>query len=107
MDGVSRGDLGNGVISGESMLKHVHLDEGVDTRSPELISWFLESAEGDWTLLEPAEWFHEAHITNGNYLWCPAPAVADVALEQLCETQHTRPLNMHIFLCPALMTLRW
>jgi hypothetical protein len=85
-DGVSRRDLGNGVMSGESMLKHVPLNEGVDTRSLELISWFLELAEGDWTLLEPVEWFHKAHITNGHYLWCPVPAVADVVLEQLCKT---------------------
>jgi hypothetical protein len=107
MDGVSRGDLRNGVMSGESMLKHVPLNEGVNTRSPELLSWFLESAEGDWTVLEPAEWFHKAHVTDGSYLWCPAPAAADAALEQLCETRHTRPRNAHIFLCPALMTSRW
>jgi hypothetical protein len=106
-DGVSRGDLQNGVMSGESMLKHVPLNEGVNTRSPELLDWFLGSVEGDWTVLEPAEWFHEAHAIDGNYLWCPAPAAADVALEQLCETRHTRPWNAHIFLCPALMTSRW
>lgn len=106
-DGVSWGDLGNGVMSRESMLKHVPLNEGVDARSPQLIGWFVESAEGDWMVLGPKEWFHEAHVTNGNYVWCPVLAMADVALEQLCETCHTQPWNAHIFLCPVLMTSRW
>jgi hypothetical protein len=106
-DGVSRGDLSNGVMTGKDMLDFVPLDQGVNARAPELAHWFLEASGGDWVSLEPRDWFHDVHTRNGNFLWCPAPAVADVALEQLCETRHTRPWNAHIFLCPALMTSRW
>ena len=94
-------------MTGQSMLKHVPLNAGVDTRSPELVAWFVDSAEGDWTILKPGEWFHEAHTLNRNNIWCPGPAAADVALEQLCETRHMRPWNTHIFLCPDLMMSRW
>lgn len=106
-DGVSRGDLFNGVMGGKSMLEFIPLDHGVDTRGPELVRWFGDGGGGEWTPLEPRDWFHDAHLRNGNFIWTPPPAVADVALEQLCETRHTRPWNSHIFLCPALMTSRW
>jgi hypothetical protein len=106
-DGVSRGDLFNGVMSGRTMLQYVPLNQGVETRASDLVTWFGEAAGGSWTTLEPKGWYHEVHVQDGNYIWCPPPAVADVALEQLCEARHTRPWNSHIFLCPALMTSRW
>lgn len=106
-DGVSRGDLRSGVLSGRAMLQYVPLNLGVASRSPELVEWFSGAAGDQWTCLEPREWYHQVHTSDGNYVWCPPPAVADVALEQLCETRHTRPWNSHMFLCPALMTSRW
>lgn len=106
-DGVSRGDLASGVMSGRSMLQYVPLNLGVDARSPALVAWFTEASGGTWVTLKPHEWYHKAHVEDGNYVWCPPPAIADIALEQLCETRHTRPWNGHIFLCPALMTARW
>jgi len=106
-DGVSRGDLSNGVMSGNSMLDFVPLNEGVDSRAPRLVAWVAEACGEAWKVLEPKEWHHEVHLSQGRYIWCPPPAIADVALEQLCEARHTRPQSAHIFLCPALMTSRW
>jgi hypothetical protein len=106
-DGVSRGDLVNGVMGGKAMLDFVPLNLGVYQRAPDLVEWIAEACGGNWKILAPKEWFHEVHLQEGRFIWSPAPAIADVALEQLCETRHTRPSNAHIFLCPALMTSRW
>jgi len=105
--GISRGDLVNGVMGGKEMLDFIPLNRGVDQRAPDLVNWVAEACGGNWKILSPREWFHNVHLQEGKYIWCPAPAIADVALEQLCETRHTRPTSSHIFLCPALMTSRW
>jgi hypothetical protein len=89
MDGVSRGDLCNGVMSGVSMLNFVPLNEGRDSRAPNLVVWFGEACGENWKTLAPKEWYHEVHLSPGKYIWCPPPAIADVALEQLCKTRHT------------------
>jgi hypothetical protein len=106
-DGVSRGDLVNGVMGGKAMLDFVPLNLGVYQRSPDLVEWIAEACGGGWKTLATEEWFHQVHLQEGRFIWSPAPAIADAALEQLCETRHTRPMSAHIFLCPALMTSRW
>lgn len=106
-DGVSQGDLVNGVMGGKVMLNFIPLNLGVHQRAPDLVKWIAETCGGNWKILASKEWFHEVHLQEGRFIWSPAPAIADVTLEQLCEMRHTRPSNAHIFLCPALMTLRW
>ena len=56
--------------------------------------------------LAPVQWFDEA-FERGCYVWNPAPAIADVAVDLLCDSYHIRPDNSHIFVCPALMSNRW
>jgi hypothetical protein len=106
-DGISRGDLVSGVMSGRSMLDFIPISQGVYQRAPELVEWVASASGGDWRILEPKEWFHEVHLATGQYIWSPPPTIADAAVEQLCETRHTRPGSGHIFICPALMTSRW
>jgi hypothetical protein len=107
-DGLSRGDLSNGVLGGEHMLKHVPLNETVLDRCFEAVEWLQSSVVGgDWRVLEFDDWFDRVHTTDGSFFWFPPPAVADVAVEQLCESKHIRPWNTHVFACPALMTARW
>jgi len=106
-DGVSRGDLHNGVVGGTSMLSFVPLNRSAGERSPKLASWLRECLPSvDLTQLEPEGWFKEGQL-DGDFLWLPPPAIADVALELLCETRHRRPWNTHLFACPAIMTERW
>jgi hypothetical protein len=106
-DGISRGDLINGVMGGRQMLEFVPLNQGVDQQAPELVQWVAEASGTDWCILAPQAWYHKVHLCDGKYIWCPAPAIADAALEQLCKMRHTRPGSSHIFLCPTLMTSRW
>lgn len=80
-DGILRGDLSTGVMSGKNMLEFIPLNKGMDSRSPELVLWFGEAAGGDWTTLDPRGLFHNVHLEDGNNIWCPPPTVADAALE--------------------------
>jgi hypothetical protein len=66
---------------------------------------FFDPAE--WIQLSPEGWFHDAYFT-GDYIWSPSPALAGMALEEMCDARHVRPWNnSHVFICPSLMTARW
>ena len=54
-NGISCGDLGNGIMSGKSMLNFVPLNEGVESRAPWLVTWFIEACGEEWEVLEPKE----------------------------------------------------
>ena len=72
---------------------------------PWIQSWWLEGQELEW--LSPNDWFSPPR-RGGNFVWSPAPAAADVALEQMCRAQLKRPSSTcHIFVVPRLMTSRW
>jgi hypothetical protein len=105
-DGLSRGDLSNGVMAGDSMLDFVPIDKPAHERSAKLHDWLVGWAGRETEMLTPKDWFHRAH-QDGNFLWIPAPALAEVAMEQLCESRHTRPWNSHIVVIPLLMTGWW
>ena len=125
-DGLSRGNLTEGVMTGQSMLSHVPLDEGCFERvGPRLLDWVR-----DWTgrkgldPLTPEDWFYRAHglgpgennpdgiwmpTENAEtcFLWAPAPAAARVAVEELRRARHKRQNSYHVFVCPRLMTNLW
>ena len=105
-DGFSRGDLENGVATGTDMLSYVPLNDTAFERQPDLEIWLRSSLLGTWTTLSADGWYDEG-MRAGQFIWCPAPAAADAALDQLCESKHIRPEGSHIFVCPALLTPRW
>ena len=109
-DGASRGDMSNGVLTGDSMLKHVPMHLGAFERSPEQINWLSDSLpakrQKEWSVLAPEDWFNKVWDTQ--LIWATPPAIAGAVVEQLCEAkQHTNPDHSHIFICPALMTASW
>ena len=125
-DGGSRGSLLEGVLSGRPMLDFVDVGKTALERHGPLLDWIR-----DWTKnqflspMTPEEWFVEAHgICGGEinadgiwipvhekrnqvHLWCPPPAVADAAMEELLKARHKRTDTFHIILIPRLMTPRW
>ena len=105
-DGFSRGDLENGVAAGLDMLSFVPLNETAFERQPNLEAWLRETLVGDWETLNADGWY-EGGMEQGQFIWAPAPASADAALDQLCEAKHIRPECSHLFVCPALLTPRW
>ena len=105
-DGFSRGDLENGVATGTDMLSFVPLNETAFERQPGLEQWIRSTVFGSWETLDASGWYDEGQ-RPGQFIWAPAPAAADAALDMLCEAKHIRPEGSHVFVCPALLTPRW
>ena len=124
-DGLSRGDLTEGVMTGSSILQYIPLHKSVLDRQPSIKTWissWLPEASPCW--LTPEQWFYEGHgLGPGScnelgywypsesaaswYIWSPPPAIADVAVEELDVSRHKRSYLNHVFLVPRLMTYAW
>lgn len=108
-DGGSRGDLNQGVMTGEDMLGFVPLHLSAMDRSEDVVEWIKSlwnESLGELELLTPEGWFTTGH-GNGAYLWIPPPAAADVVAEQIGEARHKRPEGAHVVVVPRLMTGKW
>ena len=46
-------------------------------------------------------------VKSGTWIWAPAPAAADAALEELRKARHKRQDSLHVFVCPRLLAPRW
>ena len=127
-DGLSRGDMLEGVCRGDEMTSHIPLARTALERSAPLLdwikSWFGEDGKGDNVeVLEPEGWFERGHdiiggskncdgmwipkYKAGNFIWAPAPAGAKFAAEQLRHARHKRMDSLHVFVCPRLMSHEW
>jgi hypothetical protein len=107
-DGLSTGNLSNGILAGGKFLDYVPLNKGAMELAPKLEGWLGTSfpRKGGWSVLDKEGWFEKGY-TDGNHIWSPPPAIADAVLDNLCESVLTRPWNSHLFICPALMTAKW
>ena len=106
-DGLSRGDLMTGVMAGNSMLFYVPLNKTCEERQPGILAWLTTTCVAkEWKILQASDWFDKG-FERGNFVWAPPPAVADVVVDLICDSNHIRPDNAHIFVCPALMSNRW
>ena len=106
-DSLSRRDLLEGVILGEIMLSFIPLSKGVVEIQPEFLDWIKTwSSYENLRLLEPEEWFVEAHdiigyslngdivniplLKSGFGVWPSPVAAVDVAVEGLRRARHKR-----------------
>ena len=106
-DGISRGDKNTGVMRGIPMEEYCPLHESAFERSPELKTWLTAATKTlDSVFLEPNDWFLRGQ-GFGNFVWSPAPAAADVVVEQLGKARHKRPSSSHLIVVPRLMTGYW
>jgi hypothetical protein len=125
-DGCSRGSLLEGVMAGANMLTFVNLACGGIERHLSLLNWVRSWMEQpDFEPLTPEGWFKEGHRITGGlldrrnvwipthcgkdqmFLWAPALAVADAAMEELMKSRHKRLDIFHVVVIPRLMAPRW
>ena len=122
-DGLSRGQINEGVMGGDNMLNFIPLHLSAVEREPRLVDWVSSWLAEPLTVLTPTDWFERGQdivggkissdgfwrpeIRAGAYLWVPPPAAADTALEQLRISRIKRQASTHVFICPRLMTPAW
>jgi hypothetical protein len=123
-DGVSRGQLTEGVMNGESMFSFLPMHETALERFPDLKHWITDTMGSDLTFLSTDGWFERGHdhvdggkpgwdghwrptLRPAKYVWTPAPAAAQTALEELRKARIKRQHSTHIFVCPRVMTPEW
>ena len=122
-DGISRGQLREGISLGTSMISYCPWGLSASQRSPEIISWCRSTFDPKLEVLTPCQWFTRGHdhdggyyderkmyrlnIRHGTYLWEPPPAAADAALEEIRKARLKRRASTHIILVPRLCTTLW
>ena len=124
-DGVSRGLLNEGVMSGESILSFIPLHLSAIDRCTHLLPWIYSWVGEKLEVLTPKDWYQLGHdirgwadpkngepfsrplLRKGVFGWFPPPSCADVALEQLRMARIKRQDSSHVFVVPRLLTPRW
>ena len=110
-DGLSRGDFSSGVLGGQDFLKCIPLNKTAFDREPKLKAWLLNKknlGKKPWRLAELNHWFFEVFQDPlGCWIWFPTPAIAKIAMEQMCKVKLLFLKSRHVFVCPALMTGHW
>jgi hypothetical protein len=122
-DGISRGQVNKGIMSGMPMTAYLSLHLSPLERSPNLRSWLHSWLGAKAVMFKPMDWFELGHdisawrldrdgfyrptFTSGTYVWQPPPAAAFAAIAELRKARIKRQNSTHIFVCPRLMTPEW
>ena len=124
-DGLSRGNMLDGVMKGKNMLTFIPLDKSALDVQDNLLDWIKNwvTSDKEVSVLSPADWFEKGHdihgythnldgiqvpiVSSGTYIWAPPPAAADVAIQELRKARHKRQNSTHVFICPRLMKPMW
>jgi hypothetical protein len=116
--------LGEGIMSGESMVSFIPIHLSCAERSPLLIEWIKDWSSESLIHLQPIDWFDVGHDIEGwemswdgferpnlsgprCYLWTPPPFAADVAIAELRKSRIKRQVSSHIFVVPKLCCPLW
>jgi hypothetical protein len=106
-NGILRGDKSMGVMRGIPVEEFCPLHQTAFERSQELKSWLTAATE--WlepTFLDSAGWSLQGQGA-GNFVLSPAPAAADVVVEQLGKARHKRSASLHLIVAPRLFMEKW
>jgi len=122
-DGISRGQLKEGVSVGDYMLTFCPWGKSALDRSGTLREWISNTFGSEYEFLEPNEWYTRGHDHDGGYydeknywriktragkfVWFPPPAAAEVAIEELRKSRLKRRESTHLLFIPRLATTLW
>ena len=124
-DGLSRGNILEGVMKGIPMDDFVLLNESALERSSGLKAWLESWTDGNLEFLQPRDWFLRGHnivegafeenidgfqwptYRKGTFVWLPPPAAAELILEEVRKARHRRTASTHLVLVPKLLTPMW
>ena len=124
-DGLSRGNMAEGVMRGDSMKDFVPINETALERHPKLHEWLKELTGHESKFLDAKGWFTEGQeevegeweetvegrrwpVTRpGSFVWTPPPAAAGIAVEQLRRSRHKSTQSTHVFVVPRLFSTEW
>jgi hypothetical protein len=122
-DGVSRGQMKEGVTAGLDMMSFIPFHESALKRSPTVRDWIASWLGTGAEFLSPEDWYERGHdVSGGSYdskgfwrstfkpgkfVWSPPPAAANVALEELRKARIKRQHSIHVFVCPRLLKPLW
>lgn len=127
-DGLSRGDLNEGVMKGDRLSAFIPLHLSALARQPGLKTWIRSfvlpsNVREEIIFLDYEGWFERAHdivgggkngdgiwiprYTTATYVWTPPPAAAQIAVEQLRRARLKRESSTHVFVVPRLMSPEW
>ena len=122
-DGISRGNLMEGISLGRSMLHFCPWGISALKRCSKLKPWLLDTFGSKLEILKPSDWFSRGHdhwggyydnqgfyrlnIKPGLFLWEPPPTAADAAIEEIRKARLKRRSSGHIIVIPKLATTLW
>ena len=125
-DGLSRGDMVEGVMQGLPMLSFISLHKDAFQVSPPLKLKIQETFQGygnEVEFLTPSGWFERGHdfwgsrrncdgiwmpaYKAGTMVWAPPPGAARQVLEELRQARLKRQNSLHVFVCPRLEYDGW
>ena len=116
VDGLSRGDLTEGMLAGADPFSFLPFNKGANERSRGAVgawvrSWWKTKKGEDWggiSLQEiTGDTMFEMRDLQAPRLWMLPPALMETALELFCDDRLAHPEWAHVFVIPRLMTHLW
>ena len=122
-DGLSRGNVLEGVMRGTPIDSFIPLNKSSLERSETLKNWLKSWTKGRLEFFQPRDWFLQGHdvvegkfevnvdgfkwptYQKGAFVWSPPPAAAETMLEELRKACHRRTKSTHVIIILRLMAL--